>query len=113
MIEGRRKRRFAAGFWKPLAEMPPPGRSYLIAASYGGIETFDVAFYNGQRKDGSDWWTLGDVEISPECITHFAELRMPVLAKTEKPPLFGTAFLDSFHPPPPSRRARIRERHSR
>jgi hypothetical protein len=58
--------------WTPIRTTPTPGRSYLIAANYGGVETHDVAFYNGKRPDGSHWWTLGDVEIDQKCIIAWA-----------------------------------------
>lgn len=56
---------------------PEIGRSYLIAATYGGIETFDVAFYNGRRKDGSHWWTMTDVEIPDVAIDFWTEIDPP------------------------------------
>lgn len=69
----------ATGPWTPIRTAPAPGRSYLISASYGGIETCDVAFYNGTRADGSHWWTLGNVEIAHAAIDHYAEILPPVI----------------------------------
>ncbi|MGX5826011.1 hypothetical protein [Mesorhizobium sp. 43Arga] len=51
--------KMAAGAWTPIQNRPEPGRSYLICATYGGVQTCDVAFYNGTRADGSHRWTLG------------------------------------------------------
>lgn len=66
----------ATGPWKRLSKQnkPKPGRSYLIKASYAGLNTFDVAYYNGTHKDGSHWWTLGNVEIDQSSIVAFAEI---------------------------------------
>ncbi|WP_208249021.1 hypothetical protein WGT02_03790 [Rhizobium sp. T1470] len=67
----------ATGPWQPIRDRPQPGRSYLICASFGGIQTCDVAFYNGTRADGSHWWTLGNIEIAHAAIDHYAEIRRP------------------------------------
>lgn len=65
----------AAREWRRLdTHTPPPGHAYLISADYSGIETFDVAFYNGKRPDGAHWWTLGNVAIDAKCISHYAEI---------------------------------------
>lgn len=67
----------ATGPWISIAEQPRAGCSYLIAASFGGAQTFDVAFYNGRRKDGSHWWTLGNAEIDQATIDYYAEIEIP------------------------------------
>jgi len=67
----------AASQWIPIHRAPKPGRDYLIAAKYGGIPTFDVAFYNGLRRDGSHWWTLGNIEIDPSTIEYYALINYP------------------------------------
>lgn len=68
----------AAKPWTNLKKaQPASGRSYLIAADYNGVETFDVAYYNGLRADGFHWWTLANVEIDQRCITHFSEISEP------------------------------------
>lgn len=69
--------KFASGPWIKISKQPTAGRSYLIHASYDGIETQDVAFYNGRRPDGSHWWTLGKIEIEQSCILLWAELYIP------------------------------------
>jgi hypothetical protein len=53
----------ATGPWIAIRVSPTPSRSYLISATFGGIETSDVAYYNGMRSDGCHWWTLDNVEI--------------------------------------------------
>lgn len=37
----------AAGPWTKVQRLPEPSRSYLICATFGGVQTCDVAFYNG------------------------------------------------------------------
>lgn len=72
---GRLAPECAAGPWTRVdAKQPEPGRSFLIAATYGGIEAFDVAFYNGRRPDGSHWWTLTDIDIDARCIDFYAAI---------------------------------------
>ena len=67
----------AAGPWISIRRRPEPGRSYLICANFGGVQTCDVAFYNGTRADGSHWWTLGNIEIPQTAIDYYAELSLP------------------------------------
>lgn len=65
----------AASEWIPLkkATIPTCGRSYLIRREM--VEpVHDIAFYNGLKKDGSHWWTLGNIEIDSENITHYAHI---------------------------------------
>ena len=56
--------------------IPDLGRSYLVRAEAVG-PVYDVAFFNGTRKDGSLWWTLGNVDIDAKSITHWAEITEP------------------------------------
>lgn len=63
-------------FVQLMKEVPKPGRSYLIRTEAVG-PVYDVAFYNGLRKDGSHWWTLTNIEIDARSITHWAEINEP------------------------------------
>ncbi|GLU27987.1 hypothetical protein Brsp01_32200 [Brucella sp. NBRC 12950] len=65
------------GPWKSIRNQPKPTRPYLVSATYGGIRTCNVAFYNGKRADGSPWWAMSDIEIPQLAIDHYAELRPP------------------------------------
>jgi hypothetical protein len=62
--------------WKSISVQPKPG-TYLVSANYGGIATYDVAYYNGRRKDGSHWWTMADIEIDQKTIEFYAEIISP------------------------------------
>ncbi len=68
---------FAASAWTTTVKrVPKPGASYLIRTVAVG-PTYDVAFYNGRNKDGSHWWTLGNIDIDPRAITHWASITDP------------------------------------
>lgn len=67
----------ATGPWTDISVPPVGRRSYLILANYDGIETCDVAFFEGRRPDGSLWWVLGNVEIAHSCIRMYAEINWP------------------------------------
>lgn len=70
----------ATGPWVRVVGKRPAlqaGQSYLIYADYDGIRTCDVAFYQGKRADGSDWWVMGNIEIDPSCIECVAEILYP------------------------------------
>lgn len=62
--------------WISIDKKPPPGRSYLIRTVAAG-PVYDVAFYNGRRPDGSEWWTTTDIEWNVKAITHWAEISEP------------------------------------
>jgi hypothetical protein len=62
--------------WHKIAERPEPGRSYLIRTEGAG-PIYDVAFFNGKRPDGTDWWTLGDIQLSGRAVTHWAPITDP------------------------------------
>ncbi|MFB9983120.1 hypothetical protein ACFSOZ_19080 [Mesorhizobium newzealandense] len=78
--------KMAAGPWTPMRSRPEPGRSYLICGTYGGMQTCDVAFYNGTRADGSHWWMLGNVEIAPAAIDRYAEILLEEIDQTHPSP---------------------------
>lgn len=68
---------FAASPWTAMTKkVPKPGAAYLIR-SFAAGPVHDVAFYNGRNKDGSHWWTLGNVELDPRAITHWASITDP------------------------------------
>ena len=59
--------------WEKLkTARSPSGGRVLIYANYGGLETYDVAFYEGKREDGSDWWIMSNVEIPTNRILFWA-----------------------------------------
>lgn len=68
---------FAASAWTTTVKrVPKPGASYLIRTAMVG-PVYDVAYYNGRRPDGAHWWTLGNVDIDPRAITHWATITDP------------------------------------
>ena len=67
----------ATGEWIELKKKTPkPGCSYLIRCMYAG-PCYDVAFYEGVRKDGSHHWIVTKSDINPDSITHYAHIRDP------------------------------------
>lgn len=62
--------------WFSIRAKPDPGRSYFVRSILVG-PVYDVAFYEGKRPDGSDWWIMGDAEIPAKAITHWAPINEP------------------------------------
>lgn len=62
--------------WFSMKAKREPKRSYLVRAVIVG-PVYDVAFYEGKRPDGTDWWIIGDASIPQTALTHWAEITEP------------------------------------
>lgn len=53
---------------------PEKNELYLVQADYNGLQTFDVAYYEGTRPEGGHWWIMSNIDIPQECIKAFARI---------------------------------------